>query len=134
MIELNGVHLSYYPFKTLTKHADLIYYDGPLLSWFKDSNNQNWFYVWRDCDETSNRWFIFYVSDTQADDYINGKLSLLQLLKHTTQGFVVSVDIEVDNNGNLVYKNIKRVLCADIPEQYLPEVDSFYDKELMHHE
>jgi hypothetical protein len=56
MEALNGTALDKLPYKGLFKVSDLLYYEGPLLSHFRDSNDNHFFFYWVDVNEVYNRW------------------------------------------------------------------------------
>ena len=130
MEEIKGYKLDKFPQENLTKMRDLVYFDGPLLSYFKSRSGDNYLYYWCDVDENYNRWLIFRVSDQSLNRYLNGELSLLDLMKNPSDGFFYSVDIDND----LEYHNILRVLPKDLPASYLPEQDSYFDASLSDNE
>jgi len=105
--------------------SDLIYFEGSLLSLFKNETGDIYLYYWCDADENYNRWMIFRLSKEKLKSYIFKKLSLNYLILSPIDGFVYIADID----DNLQYSNIYLVQPDKIPESYLPENDSFYDFE-----
>lgn len=104
---------------------DLIYFEGPLLSLFKNGSGDSYLCYWCDVDENDNRWMILRLSKTNLKSYISKKLSLNHLILSPVDGFVYILDIGDD----VQYNNIYLVLPENLPEQYVPETDSFYDFE-----
>lgn len=119
-----GQKISGLPFGTLKKVADLVYFDGPLLALFKNERGDSYLYHWCDADERTNRWLIFRVDDRDLNGFMSGKSSLQQLVLNPPDGFLVSAD--VDNEGQ--YHNLHLLTPHDIPDDYVPEPDSFYDE------
>ncbi len=105
--------------------TDLIYFEGSLLSLFKNEFGDIYLYYWCDANDNYNRWIIFRLSKERLKSYIFKKLSLNSLILSPIDGFVYIADI----NDNLKYSNIYLVQPDKIPESYIPESDSFYDFE-----
>lgn len=124
MEPLKGEKISRLPFSALKKVADLVYFDGPLLALFKNERSDSYLYNWCDVDERSNRWLIFRVDDRNLNGFMSGKLSLQQLVLSPPDGFLVSAD--VDNEG--LYHNLHLLEPRDLPDDYVPAPDSFYDE------
>jgi hypothetical protein len=124
MEPLKGQKISGLPFSPLKKVADLVYFDGPLLALFKNERSDSYLYNWCDVDERSNRWLIFRVDDRNLNGFMSGKLSLQQLVLSPPDGFLVSAD--VDNEG--LYHNLHLLKPQDLPDDYVPAQDSFYDE------
>lgn len=103
----------------LTKERDLIYYDGPLLSLFRDKKNNPYLYNWADQDDKYNRWIVFKISEEDLTKYLKGTFNLLNLIKTTEIVFCLDLDNE--------FKDTKTYLLwtEDIPLDYLPEEDSY---------
>ena len=124
VVEIKGIKLDTFPLKNLTKVADLIYFDGPLLSHFKNEYGDNYFYYWCDVNENFNRWLIFRVADKSLNGYLSGAISLRELIEKPSDGFVYLVDIDDD----LEFHNLQMV--QDLSDDYLPEADSYFDRSL----
>lgn len=127
MEQVNGVKLSVFPLHELNKVADLIYFDGPLLSWFKDDSDHDFLYYWVDSDGEYNRWLVFRTLNEKIEKYIKHKTTLFDLLIDPADGFIYSVDIVGSNE--LIYENIHIVTPEILPWTYLPSIDSYYDYE-----
>lgn len=124
MEDIKAFKLDKFPLK-LNFIADLTYFEGPLLSLFKNETGDSYLYYWCDVDENYNRWIIFRLSKAKLESYIFEKLSLNDLILSPSDGFVYIVDID----GNLQYSNIYLIQPDKLPELYIPESDSFYDFE-----
>lgn len=139
MDTLNGNILSSPPYKDLTKVYDLIYYDGPLLSHFKDAKKDNILYLWVDNDGQYNRWLIFKVSDFSLYKYLKNIDSLRDLVLDPSEDFIFTADVDQSltySNINLFPKNEYHLLgdyipeegvmfSADVPDAYSFFADSF---------
>lgn len=125
MVELNGYKIDNSFIKNLNKVYDLIEYDGPILSHFIDNKKRNYFYLWVDRNNFFNRWLIWKVDDLELHKYLTGKTSLKDLLLAPTKDFIYVADID----SKLNYLNLIASDVTDIPAEYLPENESFFDLE-----
>jgi hypothetical protein len=125
MNPLNGNTIDY-EFGNFIKIADLIYYDGPLLSHYISPKGENYLFYWVDADDVYNRWMVLRVDLQTLQNYLEKKLSLRQVVTLPNDGFVYFVDI----NDSVEYHNIHVVAPRDIPEDYQPEDNSYYTFEI----
>lgn len=125
MIDLVGSPINI-DLNSLIHVSDLIYVDGPLLSDFENKKGEHYLYYWVDVDETYNRWLVFRTDITTIQDYLNKKISFLTVIKNANDEFVISVDVDNDLN----YNNQRIVFIKDLPNEYLPDYDSYYDFEV----
>lgn len=107
------------------KKGDLIYQDGPILSHFVNTLNQDYLFYWVDCDEKFNKWLVFPVTKKDLNEFFNKKLQLLNLISNVYTGFVYLIDI----NNDIEYENIYTCNSNKIQEDYLPSDESFFDEE-----
>lgn len=110
----------------LFKVAELVYFDGPLLSQWRDPEGNNYLYYWCDVDENYNRWLVLPVPSEMLEGYLCGEEVLRTLIKNPIGERAYLVDI--DSNGN--ERKVKKIAVSDLPEDYLPSEDSYYDPEL----
>jgi len=125
MIQIAGLDINF-DFGKLIKVSDLIYFDGPLLSHYTSEKGDNYLYYWVDVDDVYNRWLIIRTDIFSIQQYLDKKISLHSIVSDPNDGFVYAVDID----SNAVYHNIKVVKINDLPENYLPSFESYYDFEL----
>ena len=111
-----------FDFSSFKKIADLICFEGPLLSHYVSSKGDDYLFYWVDRDENDNRWMVLRVSLASLQKYMAGDVSLLELIGSPNDGYLYLVDVDNDIN----YHNVKLVQPADLPEDYLPDADSFY--------
>lgn len=104
--------------------ADVLYFEGPLLSLFKGSKEQDYFYYWCDNDSINNRWLAIPVSREQIEAYFSKKLSLHDLI--SGQRKVIAVD--TNNDGEV--SHVHALNFADLPSAYLPAKTSFFEAAL----
>jgi hypothetical protein len=104
------------------KQGDLLYHEGPLLSVFKDALSDNfYFYKWSDCDEKAHRWLVFKVTTKSLISFFDKQISLKQLILEQPFSYLLDLD------NNLESLNIVIVSTHNMPKNYLPEQDSFFD-------
>ena len=121
MKTINGFNIKF-DFSKLTKVADLIYFDGPLLSHYMSEKGDNYLFHWVDSDDDYNRWIVIRTDIISIQQYLEKKINLRYLTKEANDGFVYSVDIDDELN----YTNIKLVSIEDLPEDYVPTEESYY--------
>ena len=114
-----------YDFSSFRKIADLVYLDGPFLSHYVSNKGEDYLFYWVDRDEHDNRWLVLRVSLANLQKYIGRELSLRELIETPNDGYLYAVDVDND----VCYHNVKLVQPSALPEDYLPETDSYYDFE-----
>ena len=124
MKTLKGFDIQF-DFKNFKKIADLIYFEGPLLSHYVSSKGDDYLFYWVDKDDSDNRWLVLRVSLASLQKYMAKDLSLRELIDNPNDGYLYSVDVDNDIN----YHNVKLVQPIDLPEEYLPADDSYYEFE-----
>ena len=111
-----------YDFSGFRKIADLIFFEGPLLSHYVSAKGDDYLFYWVDRDDNDNRWLVLRVSLADLQKYIGKEKTLMELIEHPNDGYLYSVDVNDDIN----YHNVKQVQPSSLPEEYLPEMDSYY--------
>lgn len=76
-----------------------------------------------DCDDNSNRWMIVRVSLNALYQYLNKEKALLQVIEDSSDNFVWIADL--DGKGEQI--NTLAVPFANLPEDYLPDTDSYFE-------
>jgi hypothetical protein len=110
--------------KLLTRIGDIVYFDGPLLSLFENVKNGHLFLVdWIDRDESHNRWLVYRTDPVDLREFINGKISHLKLFNERPNKLVYVVDIPL--NGRITNCDLEELWS--VPEEYLPNSDSFFE-------
>lgn len=125
MKTINGFNLKF-DFSKLIKVADLIYYEGPLLSHYMSSKGENYLFYWVDVDDEYNRWVVIRTDIFSIQQYLEKKVTLHSVITHPNDGFVYTVDIDND----IQYHNIKVIPIDDLPEEYIPTENSYYSFEV----
>lgn len=125
MKTMNGFSLNF-DFSKFIKVADLIYYDGPLLSHYMSDKGENYLFYWVDVDNDYNRWIIIRTDIFSIQQYLEKRITLHSIITRPNDGFVYAVDID----DKLQYHNTKVVPITDLPEEYTPMENSYYNFEV----
>lgn len=121
MKKLTGIKINKLDFVPI-KQGDFLYHEGPLLSVFKDLFSDNFYlYKWSDCDEKANRWLVFKVSMRALNAFFDKELSLRQIILDQPFSYFLDFDNALDPLSIVV------VSTQNIPKNYLPEQDSYFD-------
>ena len=121
MRKIEGYNIEY-DFSSFRKIADLIYFDGPLLSHYASAKGDDYLFYWVDRDESDNRWLVLRVSLANLQKYIGHELTLRELIENPNDGYLYAVDVDNDVN----YHHVMLMQPSALPEEYLPESDSYY--------
>lgn len=119
---LNGIKIKRLPFN-LIKIGDILAYDGPILSHFKSDKEDDYFMFWVDNNTSSNRWLLVFVSKVDLNRYFNESITFKDLVLLNQKDLVYFFDID----SNVDYKNITQIAVKDIPEEYLPGDESYFN-------
>ena len=121
MRQIKGYNIDY-DFSGFRKIADLIYFEGPLLSHYVSSKGDDYLFYWVDKDESDNRWLVLRTSLANLQKYMGKVITLRELIESPNDGYLYSVDVSND----ISYHDVKLVQPSALPEEYLPEKDSYY--------
>lgn len=121
MRTINGFDVKF-DFGKLIKVADLIYFDGPLLSHYMSDKGDNYLFYWVDADDEYNRWLVVRTDILTIQKYLDKKITLHSIITAPNDGFVYVVDID----DNVTYHNIKHLSTENLPLEYAPLEDSLY--------
>ena len=121
MRKIEGYNIEY-DFSGFKKIADLIYFEGPLLSHYVSSKGDDYLFYWVDRDDSDNRWLVLRVSLADLQKYIGKLITLRELIENPNDGYLYSVDVSND----VIYHDVKLVQPSSLPETYLPEMESYY--------
>jgi hypothetical protein len=126
MEQLKGHTFNSLPAVGLQKVFDLLEYDGPILSHFKDERGQNFLFYWVDNDERVNRWLVWRVTDLQLYRYLRNEISLKEVMEEPNKEYIYSVEID----SNLNHQNILAIELSDLPQAYQLEETLFFESEI----
>jgi hypothetical protein len=105
----------------LTKVRDLEYYEGPLLSLFRDARDQAYLFVWRDADRTANRWLVVKPSLDQLRAFLARTNTLRSIVLAQEENLLV-----VDIDRSLKWRDAYSIPVFALPIPYFPSEDSYY--------
>lgn len=120
----------------LTHVRDVLYYDYPILSIFRDDDDKMYLMYYLDhnglydsTDENDtyfSMWLAWHVEQNYFDAYMIGDITLYELITFygAKHGYMRQ------NSGRGELMKTYEVEIAEIPDSYLPEIDSFYDRTL----
>ena len=121
MKKISGVKINKLDFVPI-KQGDLLYHEGPLLSVFKDALSDNYYlYKWSDCDEKAHRWLVFKVTIKGLKTFFDKQMSIRGLILEQPFSYFLDLDDQLEAI------NIALVATANMPKNYLPEQDSYFD-------
>ena len=123
MEKIRGLKLKRFSLQNLDKVADLIFFDGPLLSYFEDERENGYLYYWCDVGQECNRWLIFRIAPEHLKLYLSKQIPLHDLVVDPIDGFLYLVDID----SELQFKNTYLVKPERLPHSYIPDPNSYYE-------
>jgi hypothetical protein len=129
METVRGQVLEIHPLDALERRADLVFYDGPILELFESPAGEPYLQLWCDVEGAVHRWIVFRVAREQLTRYIDRVTTLRQLVLEPPDGFVYLADID-----DLSVKTVRLVRPTELPANYLPASDSYYEFEPIHTE
>lgn len=109
----------------LHKCADLIYYDGPLLTHYSTESGDNYLMYWVDADDECNRWLLARIELESLNAYLNKQCTLYQLLQGSLDAIIWVLDID----RNMQCRECKVTTANSLPADYMPEEDVLYEFE-----
>jgi hypothetical protein len=121
MRDLVGYKLDTLPFDGLQRISNVIEFEGPLLSHYRDSFNKNYLFYWVEADENHNRWLVWEIDIDSFYLYLAQEISLRNLFPNSSDNIFI-----VDINAKAVYERVLMTYAATTPEEYFPEIDSFF--------
>lgn len=121
MRELTSHRLYTFPFREYKHIGDLIDVEGPLLVHYM-KGDRHALYYWVEGDNIYNRWLCFEVTWEDLYKYMNKHLSLYELINKKENECFYTVDIDKD----LTYSNFLLVQGYALPDEYKPDVSSYY--------
>ncbi|MDO3627275.1 hypothetical protein [Mucilaginibacter sp. BT774] len=121
MRKIKGIELNQLPFQ-IKWVGDLLRYDWPLISVFKDDENQIFIKSWVESNDNIHRYLIFCAYGEDLDGFINNKASYFQLLNNPINHSVFVTDFISNKISNCTLANI-----SDLPYDYIPATDTMFD-------
>jgi hypothetical protein len=107
------------------KLGDLLYFEGPLLSLFRDASdlNQYYLYKWADGDDDCNRWIVLPVRKIDLITFFEKEITLRRLFERSERLYLLDLDDGLDQKGLL------ETTPDRLPDSYLPREGSFFSEE-----
>jgi len=99
-------------------NADLVAFDGPLISLFKKGDD-DFLFVWVDCDHYRNRWVAVPVERGDLQGYLTQKTSLLEIFESADTTLVFESTMKAQK------RNYRFIEPHKLPKSYLPKKDSY---------
>ena len=104
---------------THTWNANLVEFEGPLISLYRSERGEDVLYVWLDCNASKNRWGIVPLSRDTLREYLERDITLRSVFERAET--ITLFDIGED----LKRSRFQEVDWAVFPEQYRPKTDSY---------
>lgn len=105
--------------------GDLLNFEGPLLSLFEELSSRHlYLFDWVDREDKSNRWLIYRVSANSLLQFINSKISHLELFQKRPVKEVYFADID---SRNKLFSCYNSFAIENLPQNYLPNNDNFFE-------
>ncbi len=107
--------------------GDISFFEGPLLSLFEELNSGHLYvFDWVDRDKKHNKWLIYRVLPKVLLQYLNKKISHFDLFNNRAESSTYYTDIDYRNQA---FYNYDALELTQIPEDYLPNQDNFFEPE-----
>lgn len=107
--------------------GDLCAFEGPILSLFEELNSGYlYLFDWVDRDKKHNRWLIYRVSPRELLKFLHEEISHFELFKSKPQPITYYIDID---SRNQIFYNYPAIELAEMPTNYYPNKDSFFEIE-----
>ena len=105
------------------KLFDIEYYEGPMLSLFRDDKVDNFYlYKWLDVAKNGHKWLIFNINLDNLYDYIQQNIDERTLIENALGGQYTTAVIHPD----LSFGDIKLFTNASLPPHFLPANGCFF--------
>ena len=121
MIRVEGERIEALGFETQWL-GNLLEFEGPLISLHEDLSQKgvHYLYKWADADNYCNRWAVIPLAPGALDRFLLGDISLRELTFAPAEVFLVDLD------DSLQAVQVLRLRPGALPNDYLPEEDSFF--------
>lgn len=123
MENIKGVKLKKLPM-ALHQIGDLFYLYYSLRTLYRTDKGELYICAWVERDDVYSRWLLFKVTKENVLDYLDNKVSSLQLIKNAPSPFLC---FDVDEHQN--EHNIVACSFNDLPVSYLPKASAVFYEE-----
>lgn len=118
-VRVNGTPIKASSIPNHTWNADLVEFEGPLISLYRSERGDDVIYVWLDCTSTRNRWAIVPLSRDSLQDYLQCRIPLRSVFERSREIIVFDVGAGLKRTG------FQATTWSVFPEQYKPNSESF---------
>lgn len=121
---VRGVALDRRDWPEFTWNADLVEFEGPLISLYKTDQDADALFIWLDKSGLTNRWCVLNVDREPLRLYLTCKKTLKEL-------FFLRESVLMFGVGSAGRRtNLMRVSISNLPQQYCPRDDSYLYEEI----
>jgi hypothetical protein len=106
----------------MTAVEHLFWYDGPVLSHYRDNQNRDWMIVWVDIDHEFNYWSAVLVAEGGMAAYKANEATQFQLLEWAHEIYFCRGEFIDEGSAACGI----RVEFKDVPDDHRPSVDSWH--------
>lgn len=122
--QTKGIEITNLPFH-LEWVGDLLSYDWPIISVYKDKYNQPFIKSWVESKDSFNRHLVYSIKAEALSHYIFGKTSYAQLLANAINHIIFVID-DKNKFGDIA---CKVSVVSDLPYDYLPNSETMFEDE-----
>lgn len=123
-VNLPGQDIDGRAFPEYVWNADLVYYDGPFVSLYRRDKGSDAIFFWVDSVLGSNRWASVEVGRVDLEQYLQGNLSLREILDKSVECYIFNVG----PRGRKT--KFRKLSSKEFPKEYLPDDDSYLYEEI----
>ncbi|MEZ4991862.1 MAG: hypothetical protein R2824_15685, partial [Saprospiraceae bacterium] len=102
----------------------LLFQEFPVTTLYSDTNGLPLIKEWIDCDDEADRLLLYLSSKENLKKFLDGEISQGELIRNSVDDLVFVID-EMDGQ----IKKIKLISTSQIPDEYLPLEDSFFNSQ-----
>lgn len=127
MINISGISVTIDPFEDQPTLIGELYFDEWITtSFYQDEDGDILLLEWVDCDveERINRYLLLYPQISYIKAFFNREINHRDLMLSCGNGLFF------DQKMGETPFNVKYIASVEIPEEYLPTEDSFFDERL----
>lgn len=124
MVQIAGTPLDRDDWPKYTWNADLVEFEGPLVSLYRTDDDRDALFIWVDASRATNRWCIVPVDRTRLAGYLTQQLALRDLIDAQQVLIVVNIG-STGRRTHALWVN-----RSALPAEYLPGHDSYLTDEL----
>lgn len=109
----------------LVRIGDIVNYEGPLLTLFSNvANSKLYLFDWAEGEKHVNRWLVYNVAPEMLYLFLKKRISHQALFKNNPEESYYYFDTDGSHSFNDF-----QLIETEIPKNYIPESDSFFEVE-----